>query len=261
MKDVQNSLDHRGITIQKVGVKDLHLPLLIVERAGDVQQVLANVTITANLPHQFKGTHMSRFIEVLMTWSRAGLSAKSFKKLLGEVRDKLAAQRVEINMEFKYFVGLVAPVSGSPSLLDVDCEFTASLFKERFDFILGVRLPFTSVCPCSKEISEYGAHNQRVLVTTRLRTRPGAYLWIEDVLDLLKDVGSCQVYPLLKREDEKYVTERAYENPKFVEDILRDSVLALRTEPRITWFEVHCESFESIHNHSVYAYHTESRKS
>lgn len=259
MKDVQSSRDERGIEIQKVGVKDVHIPLQIKERAGGVQTVLAKATLTANLPHDFKGTHMSRFIEVLMKWSQAGLSARSFKKLLEEVRTKLDAQRAEISLQFKYFVNIAAPVSGSISQLDLECEFTAALNQDQFDFVLGVTVPMSSVCPCSKEISQYGAHNQRVFVSIRLRTKPGVFLWIEDVLDLVHNVGSCQVYPLLKREDEKYVTERAYENPKFVEDILRDSVLALREEERIVWFEVHCESIESIHNHSVYAYHSEAK--
>ncbi|MBO8127338.1 MAG: GTP cyclohydrolase I FolE2 [Firmicutes bacterium] len=255
MKDVQNSTDYRGITIQRVGVKDVHLPLRIVQREGDIQQVLGIVTLTAELPHNFKGTHMSRFMEVLMKWSQTGLSSRQSRRVLEEVASKLEAERVEMSVAFKYFLKKKSPVSGLSSVLDYDCEFTSSLNKDHFDFVLGVRVPVTSVCPCSKEIAKYGAHNQRAIISIRLRSHP--YLWIEDVVEKAESLGSCEIYPLLKREDEKYVTEQAYENPKFVEDILRDAVLALREDPRIYWFEVECESLESIHNHSVYAYHTE----
>lgn len=259
MKDVQSLADLRGITIQKVGVKDVHLPLRIMQRSGGVQQVLGNVTLAAELPHNFKGTHMSRFMEVLMKWSEAGLSSRESRRVLEEAAAKLEAERVEMSISFKYFLQKKAPVSGQASVLDYDCEFTCSLDKDHFDFILGVKVPVTSLCPCSKEISQYGAHNQRASISIRLRSHP--YLWIEDVVDKAERLGSCEIFPLLKREDEKHVTEQAYENPKFVEDILRDAVLSLREDSRIYWFEVNCESFESIHNHSVYAFHTESAHS
>lgn len=257
MKDVQNSFDPRGIALQQVGVKDVHIPLLIQQRDGGTQQVLGRVRLAVDLPHQYKGTHMSRFLEVLMRWSTEGLSSRRLGVVLAEVRDKLEAERAEMQVSFKYFLPKTAPVSGSRSVLDYDCEFAGSLRGERFEFELGVELPVTSVCPCSKEISAYGAHNQRAVIRVRCRFRPGQYLWIEDVVDLIEGLGSAEIYPLLKREDEKFVTEQAFDHPKFVEDILRDVVTALRREPRVAWFSAECESYESIHNHSAFARHVE----
>jgi GTP cyclohydrolase I len=257
VKDVQNAFDHRGIPIQRVGVKDVHVPLLIQQRDGGTQQVLGCVRLAVDLPRHYKGTHMSRFLEVLMRWSAEGLSSRKLRVVLQELREKLSADRAEIQVRFKYFLPKAAPVSQSPSVLDYDCEFAGFLEGDHFEFRLGVELPVTSVCPCSREISAYGAHNQRAVIRVRCRFEPGHYLWIEDLVDLIEKQGSAEVYPLLKREDEKYVTEHAFDNPKFVEDMLRDVVVALRTEPRLTWFEVECESYESIHNHSAFAYHSE----
>lgn len=260
MKDVQNLEDFRGIEIQRVGVKDVHLPLRIAQRAGGVQSVLGNVTLSVNLPQHYRGTHMSRFLEVLMKWSEEGLTSPRMRAVLAEVREKLAAHRSDMTIRFKYFLPKRAPISGNQSFLDYDCEFTGTLDDRGFIFTLGVEVPVTTVCPCSKEISEFGAHNQRSLVRVRLRSKPGQYLWIEDVVEMVEPQGSCQIYPLLKREDEKFVTESAYQNPKFVEDVVRDTVLALRRDPRIIWFEVESESFESIHNHSAFAYFCEERR-
>lgn len=256
---MQKLEDFRGIEIQRVGVKDVHLPLRIAQKEGGVQSVLGNVTLAVNLPQHYRGTHMSRFLEVLMKWSREGLTSRRMRAVLDEVQQKLEARRSDLDIRFKYFLPKAAPVSGNQSFLDYDCEFSGSLDEAGFTFTLGVEVPVTTVCPCSKEISEYGAHNQRSLVRVRLRSRPGEYLWIEDVVEMVEPQGSCEIYPLLKREDEKYVTETAYQNPKFVEDVVRDTVLALRRDPRITWFEVESESFESIHNHSAFAYFSESR--
>ncbi|MDI6871000.1 MAG: GTP cyclohydrolase FolE2 [Bacillota bacterium] len=259
MKDVQSAFDPRGIDLQKVGVKDVHVPLLIQQRDGGTQQVLGCVRLAVDLPRHYKGTHMSRFLEVLMRWSTEGLSSRRLRVVLEELRDKLQAERAEIQVSFKYFLPKRAPVSGSLSVLDYDCEFAGFLEGGHFDFRLGVELPVTSVCPCSREISAYGAHNQRAVIRVRCRFRPGQYLWIEDLIALVEQQGSEEVYPLLKREDEKYVTEHAFDNPKFVEDILRDVVAALRREPRVVWFEAECESYESIHNHSTFAYHVEQK--
>lgn len=259
MKDVQSTFDPRGIAIQKVGVKDVHVPLLIQERGGGTQQVLGCVRLAVDLPREFKGTHLSRFVEVLMKWSTEGLSSRKLRAVLEELKDKLDAQRAEIQVRFKYFLPKLAPVSGSRSVLDYDCEFAGQLEGDHFDFRLGVELPVTSVCPCSREISDYGAHNQRAVIRVRCRFHPGQYLWIEDLVERVEKQGSAEVYPLLKREDEKHVTERAFDNPKFVEDVLRDVVVILRGEPRIVGFEVECESYESIHNHSAFAYHVEER--
>ena len=224
MLDVQNREDSRGIAIQRVGVKELRLPFLIKKQTGGYQQVLARISFTVSLPMEFKGTHMSRFLEILLPWSEKQ-----------------------------------APVSGRVSLLDVDASFTGR--KQRgasMLFELGLAMPFTSLCPCSKEISAYGAHNQRSIARVRLRYREGVpCIYIEELAVLLEQQGSAPIYPLLKRADEKYVTEEAYENPKFVEDILRDTVLALRRLPGLAYFSLECENEESIHRHNAFAAHEE----
>lgn len=258
MKDVQNILDHRGIAIQKVGVSDVHLPFLIKTKAGTFQSVLANIRLAVDLPQEYKGTHMSRFIEVLSEWSQKPISSKEMGCILADIIKRLEAKRASVDISFKYFIEKTAPVSGLKSLLDLDCLFSGSMREgEPLHFTLGLTIPFTSLCPCSKEISDYGAHNQRGLMKVKVRHQPGKFIWIEDLASLMEAQGSCPVYPLLKREDEKYVTEKAYDNPKFVEDVLRDLVLALRGLAGVSWFEIECENYESIHNHSAYASHVE----
>lgn len=259
MKDVQGQIDNRGIDIHNVGVKDFHLPLMIRTREGGFQPVMANVSLSVSLPMHFKGTHMSRFVEALLPWSSKPISNTELKSLLIDTCERLEADSAEVTMAFKYFIEKTAPVSLKASFMDYDCIFKARREKERHSFILGVEVPVTSCCPCSKEISDYGAHNQRTLIKVKVRFH-GGFLWIEDLVDRIEKQGSCQLYPLLKREDEKFVTERAYENPKFVEDILRDTVIALRKEPLISWFDIECESIESIHNHSAFARHTETKE-
>lgn len=258
MKDVQGQPDERGIDIQNVGIKDVHLPLLIRTKQGGYQHVIANVALSVRLPMHFKGTHMSRFMEALLPWGSKPISNSELKALLLDTCERLDADDAEVTIQFKYFIKKRAPVSGKASLMDYDCAFIASRHGDRHSFSLAIDVPVTSCCPCSKEISEYGAHNQRTMIKTKVRFH-GGFLWIEELVRLLESRGSCQLYPLLKREDEKFVTEAAYDNPKFVEDILRDSVLALRQEPTIAWFEVECESIESIHNHSAFAKHTEAK--
>lgn len=259
MRDIQNLFDERGIAIQKVGVSDVYLPFLIKTKSGSWQTVLAEIKLMVDLPQEFKGTHMSRFIEVLSDWSQKPISSREIKLILQDIMERLDAQRAEMSMKFKYFVERSAPVTGLKSLLDCDCSFAGIMERENeLDFILGFTIPYTSVCPCSKEISEYGAHNQRGVVKVRLRSEHDKIIWFEDLADVLGDQGSCPVYPLLKREDEKFVTEVAYENPKFVEDILRDAVISIRGLAGITWFEVECKNYESIHNHSAFAAHTET---
>lgn len=259
MKDVQNCSDERGIAIQKVGVNDVHLPFLIKTKAGSFQSVLARIKLTAELPQEYKGTHMSRFIEVLSEWSQQPISSREIGSILTDAIERLSAKQAHIDFSFKYFIEKTAPLSGLKSMLDYDCCFSGSLSRGgQLDFVLALAVPFTSLCPCSKEISDYGAHNQRGLMSVKLRYAADSFIWIEDLAELMEAQGSCQVYPLLKREDEKYVTERAYQNPKFVEDVLRDLVLALRQWQSITWFHIECENFESIHNHSAYASHSEN---
>lgn len=258
MKDVQNLTDTRGIAIQKVGVSEVHLPFLIQTKAGDFQSVLAKIKLTVSLPEEFKGTHMSRFIEILSEWSQRPLSNGEMESILRDTLSKLHAQSAELVIRFKYFLEKAAPVSGLKSLLDYDCSFCGKMkLGGKMEFTMGLVVPFTSLCPCSKEISAYGAHNQRGMMRVQIRQQGEAFTWIEDLAVLLEQQGSCPVYPLLKREDEKFVTEKAYENPKFVEDVLRDLVLELRKLPRIEWFQIECENYESIHNHSAYASHVE----
>lgn len=259
MKDVQNIADERGIDIQKVGISDVHLPFFIKTKAGALQSVLARITLTVDLPKEYKGTHMSRFVEVLSDWSQKPVSSHEMKCILQDTINRLDAKSAQLDIKFKYFVEKIAPVSGLKSMLDLDCLFSGTLTRgERMDFTMGVDVPFTSLCPCSKEISAFGAHNQRGLMKVKIKHSPGKFIWIEDLAKLMEAQGSCPVYPLLKREDEKYVTETAYENPKFVEDVLRDLVLALRQLDHVRWFDIECENFESIHNHNAYARHVEN---
>lgn len=259
MQDVQGRSDDRGIAIQQVGVNHVHLPFLIKTKSGAFQQVLAEIRFTVSLPQEFKGTHMSRFLEILLPWSEKPLAEAEMERMLEEALDKLEAQSAVLKLSFKYFVGREAPVSKRRSILDLDCFFEGSMVRgEPMEFSLGVEVPFTSLCPCSKEISAYGAHNQRSVSRVRVRFHQGYdCIWIEDLAELVEGQASSPIYPLLKREDEQYVTEHAYENPKFVEDILRDTVLALRELPGISYFSVVCENFESIHHHNAFASHEE----
>ena len=259
MQDVQNRQDKRGIAIQKVGIKEAHLPFLIKTKEGGYQQVLARVRFTVALPSQYKGTHMSRFLEILMPWSKKPLAETEMEAMLSEALERLEAHSAEVELSFKYFVDKVAPVSRRTSVLDLDCSFTGRKEQGKpMEFQLGVEVPFTSLCPCSKEISSYGAHNQRSVARIQLRFKDGYdCIFIEDLAELVERQGSSPIYPLLKREDEMFVTEAAYENPKFVEDILRDTVLVLRDIEGLGWFSVECENYESIHNHSAYAAHEE----
>jgi len=259
MLDVQSRADARGIAIQRVGVKEVKLPFLIKKQAGGYQQVLARITFTVALPMEFKGTHMSRFLEILLPWREKPLAEEEMEAMLTEALERLHAEEAEVSLAFTYFIEKTAPVSGRVSLLDVAASFTGR--KRRgapMRFELGLSMPFTSLCPCSKEISAYGAHNQRSVARVRLRYAEGVpCVYIEELAALLERQGSAPIYPLLKRADEKYVTEAAYENPKFVEDILRDTVLAMRALPGLAYFSLACENEESIHSHNAFAAHEE----
>lgn len=255
--------DERGIEIQRVGLKDVNLPFQIRMKDGGFQHVQANVTVTVNLPHHFKGTHLSRFMELLMWWSDKPISTKEIRQLLTELCANLKVAVAEIDLKFRYFLPVPAPVSQIVGYLDYTCQFKGRYQQNenRFQSFIGAEIPVLSLCPCSKEISQFGAHNQRAIIRSLISfDYPGKILWLEDLIERLRQQGSCPVFPVLKREDEKYVTEAAYLNPKFVEDILRDSVLALRAESRIHWFRVEVESYESIHNHSAFASHSETRE-
>jgi GTP cyclohydrolase I len=258
MKDIQNLSDTRGIDIQKVGVTDVHLPFLIREKSGGFQSVLANIQVTVSLPNQYKGTHMSRFVEVLNEWRQKAVSLREIRLILEDIIQRLDAREGHLEIAFKYFIEKEAPVSHLKSVLDYDIVFSGNLTAAgKFDAILSVTVPFTSLCPCSKAISDGGAHNQRSMMKASVRFVPPQFEWIEDLVHVMESQASSPVYSLLKREDEKYVTEAAYNNPKFVEDTIRDLVLAFRKIKSIRWFDVECKNFESIHNHNAYARHSE----
>ena len=248
--DVQNDADMRQIAIDKVGIKDIRHPVVINDRSGQEQHVVANFNMYVNLPHNFKGTHMSRFVEILNLHERE-LTVKSFKEVLHEMIERLDAQAGHIEMSFPFFVNKKAPVSGVESLLDYDVTFIGEIQNDTPMVTVKVVVPVTSLCPCSKKISDYGAHNQRSHVT--LTVLPNCFVWIEDLIDIVESEASCQLYGLLKRPDEKYVTEHAYDNPKFVEDMVRDVAARLNSDERILSYQVESENFESIHNHSAYA--------
>ena len=257
--DVQNLMDNRGIDIQKVGIKNVDVPLIIQRKGNDNQVVYAKAKICASLDSNFKGTHMSRFMEILNEWREKELLGVDIKGCLVAIQKRLGAQSAQVKFSFKYFVEKAAPVSGQKSLMAYDCSFEGKLDADNYKFFLGVKVPVTTLCPCSKEISDYSAHNQRAIINVLISYDENEHVWLEDLISEIEKTASCEVYPLLKREDEKYVTEHAYDNPKFVEDVLRDIVLNFRKNEKIKYFEVEVESLESIHNHSAWAYQLESK--
>ena len=250
IEDVQNIVDKRQIAIDKVGIKDIKHPIKVSDRTTGEQHTIANFNMYVNLPHHFKGTHMSRFVEILNQHERE-ITVKSFREMLGEMTERLDAESGYIEMNFPYFVNKEAPISKVRSLMDYEVTFIGEITGDTTAMTVKVVVPVTSLCPCSKNISDYGAHNQRSHVT--LTVRVDSFVWIEDLIDLVEKQASCEIYGLLKRPDEKYVTERAYDNPKFVEDMVRDIAAQLNDDERIHAYIVESENFESIHNHSAYA--------
>jgi GTP cyclohydrolase IB len=251
MKDIQNQRDYRQIPIDKVGIKNLRYPIRVLDKKDGYQNTVASINMYVDLPHKYKGTHMSRFVELLHLF-RPEVSLKRFSAILSQMKEHLNAASAHIEVLFPYFIEKKAPVSRSPGLMDYTCRIIgASDPNGKVDLISEVIVPISSVCPCSKEISEAGAHNQRGEV--RLSVRFKKFVWMEDMIDLVEEAASCEVYSVLKRVDEKYVTEKAYTNPKFVEDIVRDVAKRIKEDENITWFSVGAENFESIHNHSAYA--------
>ncbi|MEW5819396.1 MAG: GTP cyclohydrolase FolE2 [Cyanobacteriota bacterium] len=255
--DVQSIRDSRGIDLQRVGVKNVEIPLNIIQKDGQQQIATVKATLTVDLPHHFKGTHMSRFIEILNEWRSKKLLSIDLEGCLKQTIEKLNASNSYIILQFKYFIEKEAPVSSLIAPMGYNCAFEGVFIDNKYDFFLSVNVPITTLCPCSKEISDYGAHNQRAIVKVKISYAPDQIVWIEDLVNLIESTGSSPVYPILKREDEKYVTEKAYNNPKFVEDVIRDLVNELRQIDIIKWYEVECEAFESIHNHSAWAYQKE----
>ncbi len=249
--DVQSSEDTRRMPINRVGIKDIRHPVKVLDKDRGVQHTIANFNMYVGLPHNFKGTHMSRFVEILNSHDTE-ISVESFETMLREMVVKLEAETGHLEMSFPFFVNKTAPVSGVKSLLDYEVTFTGEIlaggvYRQHTKIVV----PVTSLCPCSKKISERGAHNQRSHVTISVETNE--FVWLEDLIKLAEAQASCELYGLLKRPDEKYVTERAYDNPKFVEDLVRDVAGALNAEPRVVAYVVESENFESIHNHSAYA--------
>ncbi len=253
LADVQSSADDRQIAIDKVGVKGIRHPIRIRDKNAEELNTVATFNMFVFLPHNFKGTHMSRFVSIINEQEKY-ISVESFKNMLPDMLKRLEAEAGIIEMSFPYFVKKKAPVSGVESYMDYEVQFTAERTHDETLMKLRVVVPVTSLCPCSKEISQYGAHNQRSHITIHATLDESkSTLWIEDVLRMAEDSASCELYGLLKRVDEKHVTEKAYDNPKFVEDIVRDVALLLKREERIKTFVVEAENFESIHNHSAYA--------
>jgi len=252
MIDVQNQRDPRNVEIQKVGVKNIRYPITVMDKAHGVQHTVAKVNMYVDLPHHFKGTHMSRFIEILNAF-KGEIAIKNFGHILQEMKTTLKARSAHLEIEFPYFIEKQAPVTHATGLMEYICRFCGNSSEGgEEDFYVGIDVPITTVCPCSKEISDQGAHNQRGTVTVSIRFKK--FIWIEDIIQLVEGSSSCDVYSILKRPDEKFVTEKAYENPMFVEDVVREVAKKLAADPNITWFSVESENFESIHNHSAYAY-------
>lgn len=251
MIDIQNQKDHRKINIKKVGVKDIKYPIIVLDRVRGTQPVNATINMYVNLPHHFKGTHMSRFVEILNEF-KGQINIKTFQTILGKVKEKLHAASAHMEIEFPYFIEKKAPVSGAKSLMEYRCSFCGENNGQKTDFLVGVVVPITTVCPCSKQISSMGAHNQRSLVTVKVRFKK--FFWIEDIIRIVEESGSGEVYSLLKRVDEKFITENSYQNPMFVEDVVRNVAQKLNRIDNFTWYGIEAENFESIHNHSAYAY-------
>ena len=257
MKDVQNSEDTRGIAIDRVGVCDVRYPITVFDRNQEKQSTVATIDLSVDLPHHFKGTHMSRFIEILNR-HHGEVTMKNIPQILEELKERLEAERSHVEITFPYFLNKEAPVTKKKAQIDYTCSFIAESGPSGADFILKVEVPVTSLCPCSKEISKYGAHNQRGYVTIEVRTinyasGEWAFVWIEELIEMAEESASAPLYALLKREDEKYVTEQAYENPVFVEDLVRNVALRLKADERITAYRVKTVNHESIHAHNAFA--------
>jgi GTP cyclohydrolase I len=256
MEDVQSRLDDRQIAIDEVGVAGLRYPIVVLDRAKGEQHTVATIAMSVDLPQAFKGTHMSRFLEVLNE-HRGEMTMRTLPILLRAIQQRLCAQTARIEVSFPYFLERVAPVTGARALMDYVCTFRGERCGERDTFLLRVEVPVTTLCPCSKAISDYGAHNQRGVVTIEVGGRSDksedALIWIEELVEIAERSASAPVYPLLKRPDERHVTMQAYDNPVFVEDVVRNVAVELNADARVDWFKVRAVNDESIHNHSAFA--------
>ncbi|MDB6122088.1 MAG: folE2 [Pedosphaera sp.] len=250
MQDKQNERDHRELRIDKVGVRGLRFPIQIRDKAHVLQNTIATIGMYVDLPKEFKGTHMSRFIEVLNAHGNV-VHVENITDILHAMQKKLHADTAHLEMEFPFFLTKKAPVTGMEGLMDYTARFDATAIGKEIDFVLTVMVGVTTLCPCSKAISEHGAHNQRGTVTVQIRSKQA--IWIEDLIALVEGSASSELYSLLKRQDEKAVTERAYENPVFVEDLVRNVAMKLNAHLDVTWYKVEAENYESIHSHNAYA--------
>lgn len=257
MEDIQASADDRLLPIDLVGVSGLRYPITVRDKARRRQKTVAEMSLSVSLPHHFKGTHMSRFIEVVHE-HRDQVDMETLPAIVAALRQRLEAERARVEVAFPYFIERAAPVSGLVSLMSYDCRYVAEANDVGDDFLVGVRVPVTTLCPCSKAISDYGAHNQRGYVDIEARAARAAnglprMVWIEELVEAGENSGSAPVLPLLKREDERALTMRAYDNPAFVEDVVRHVAAALREDQRIVWLRVRAETIESIHDHNAFA--------
>jgi len=257
LDDIQSAPDDRGIGVDQVGVCDVRFPITVLDKINGKQHTIATISMSVDLPHRFKGTHMSRFL-TLLNRHRGEISTTTLRPILSELKKNLQAMSARVEVSFPYVVEKTAPVSGEKGLIDYTCKFIAEANGNSDDFVLGVAVPVTSLCPCSKAISEYGAHNQRGIVQIDIRTckKPDGLpelVWIEELVEIAEQSASAPVYPVLKRADERYVTMQAYDNPVFVEDIVRNVAGKLTKDKRISWFRVRVVNQESIHNHSAFA--------
>jgi GTP cyclohydrolase IB len=257
MHDIQNQNDDRRIPIDRVGVNDLRYPITVLDRDHEIQHTVASLSLSVSLPHHFKGTHMSRFIEILNE-HRGEVTMRTLPNILHAMKERLEAESAHIEVRFPYFLERTAPVSGARALIDYECFFKGDSNGNHDGFILGVKVPVTSLCPCSKAISDYGAHNQRGYITIEVQSNPTEsggpnIIWIEELIEIAESSASAPVYALLKRSDERHVTMQAYDNPVFVEDMVRNAATRLQSDQRVAWFQVQAVNQESIHNHGAFA--------
>jgi GTP cyclohydrolase I len=249
LADVQSSPDGRRIPIQKVGIRGIRYPITVRDKSSEKQQTVASVTLSVSLPHHYRGTHMSRFVEVLDRFKNR-VSYHTLDDILLELKRALKAEESHIELSFPYFMRKAAPVSGRESLMSYDCVISAG-YTDRLDINVNVKVPVHTLCPCSKELAKVSAHNQRGVVS--LTVGITKFIWIEDLIEIAEQSASSPLYALLKREDEKFITEHAYDNPRFVEDVVREAAGRLRKLPGLRFFSVEAENMESIHNHSAFA--------
>lgn len=261
LPDIQKTKDRRGVAIDKVGVCDLSFPITVLDRENQKQQTVASISMSVSLPHHFKGTHMSRFLEVLCR-HQGEVTMRTLPAVLHELKKRLESEEAHIEVDFPYFLQRKAPVSGAEAPMDYRCTFIAECNGKTDDFLVRVKVPVATLCPCSKEISDYGAHNQRgtITLTVRPKKKNGLWelIWIEELIAYAEQSASAPLYPLLKRPDERHVTMQAYDNPVFVEDVVRNAARFLQKDKRIQSFEIRAVNHESIHNHSAFAVVTSS---